>query len=124
LTYHYRLIGKIAEPKKGDPAFIWENRNTTRAHKMQLLYALSNELLEQPSIEAALYSSISLSYVGSESLRADDWIAWFFRDTRELISASGKRPGDQVEKRDDLKKKRKIRNGRNVDIGSILGTFM
>ncbi|KAF1843753.1 uncharacterized protein K460DRAFT_288132 [Cucurbitaria berberidis CBS 394.84] len=120
------LKEKIAAPDEQSPMSIWVNPKITKAHKMKLLYNLCIEHLQQPLITENPQSSISVTYVCSEWFTQDDSIAWFFREFKEGKTQPTKRHKDQDqhdEKNPDSNKKRKIRQVKKMDVGSLLNTF-
>ncbi|KAF1946718.1 hypothetical protein EJ02DRAFT_366921 [Clathrospora elynae] len=111
------------------PELMWADTQTTKAQKIQLLYDLSNGLAQPPpTIKPDIHRSVSVSLVCKGRAIQDNTVAWFSRDLSKAKSLLAKRPmngGDlQDEKRHDASnKKRRARDVKKVDVGSLLGTF-
>jgi hypothetical protein len=95
---------------------------------MTMLYDLAGLLHERPRTDPSSNAIISIQYGdGPHRNSKKSYSAWFVRvpvSTAEHLQQS-KRPSDLEEnaKKDDASKKRKVRAGKQNDIGSLLGTF-
>jgi hypothetical protein len=112
---------------------IWQDRGTTKAQKMQQIYDHSHELSRKSRTELSPYQSVSMSYIRGQVLQAhneEGKVAWYHRELEQNATDSITHPGTQ----DGLKhkynvrvgshnKKRKVREGKAMDVGSLLGSF-
>jgi hypothetical protein len=112
---------------------LWMDRKTTKAQKTQQLYDYSLELSRKSRTDLSLYQSISMFYNLDEGHKWDierGEVAWYHLEpeqngthptTRPRIKNGSKDKSDVRE--GSHHKKRKVREGRGVDIGSLLGSF-
>lgn len=109
---------------------LWENTSTTADVKMQQLYDLSLDVSSGDPTEKAPYRSIAMSYSEHEQMlrsgQRDRYMEWFFRDTKDRLDSTLKRPQgvDLQDARKSHSKKRKIRDNKKVGVDSLLGSFM
>lgn len=100
-------------------------------HKMEILYNFVSELLQLPTLLASRDAFVTIDYGDTRtSLQSESYSAWF---TRVLIAAEKQLEHEEVKqptkrysgKKDDrdVHKKRKVKEGRQKDIGSLLGAF-
>lgn len=98
----------------------------TTVSKLEKIYFKSEKLLKASSPDESKDLSVSITYAGGQPMILSEAVKWFFRDPRET-QHSTKRAGYSESQRDrssgDSKKKRRIRDDKQVDIGSLLGTF-
>lgn len=109
-----------------DPNAIWTRRDLTMTSKVESLYKLSFDLLPRVDARVDACPTVAISY-GDGTRHEDSPLHWYLRDPRERSVYAQKRPGDSGASRegegDGTGKKRKVRPGRQRDVGSMLGAF-
>ncbi|KAF2869164.1 hypothetical protein BDV95DRAFT_578502 [Massariosphaeria phaeospora] len=110
-----------------NPQTTWKRTDITSHRKMEIIYDFASGLLHQPPRTRLAEPSISIVYGDSRSVEdRKSYSAWFVRvpPSAEDTKAPVKRAGDDSENtKDEASKKRKVRQGKQKDIGSLLGGF-
>jgi hypothetical protein len=112
---------------EGNAALIWADRTTTKTQKMERQYQLSRKLSQSPSTALNPERSISIRYYPDEWLVEEDKVLWYCRELGDSVTQSVKRSvfADQRDDRNSSgSKKRKVRDDKRMDVGSILNSFI
>jgi hypothetical protein len=112
---------------------IWQDRGTTKAQKIQQIYDHSHELSRKSRTELSPYQSVSMSYIRGQGLQAhneEGKVAWYHRELEQNAICSTTQPGieDRPKEKSNVgegshHKKRKVREGKGIDVGSLLSSF-
>jgi hypothetical protein len=111
--------------REGSAMSIWTDRRTTKAEKMEQQYEFSRKLSQKPT-ELALGPSVSMSYIHEQGQVELNRVAWYHRELKNNATQTAKRPeltDKQAVKNGGGSKRRKVRENRRTDVGSLLGTF-
>jgi hypothetical protein len=110
---------------EGRAMSIWTAHTTTKAEKMKRQYELSREFSQKPT-ELAVGRSVSMSYVHDQGQVELNRVAWYHRELKKDVSQSVKRlefTDEQAVKNGRGSKRRKFRENKRTDVGSLLDTF-
>jgi hypothetical protein len=111
-----------------DPESIWKTSYLTSSQKAQKLYELTKSLEQQPlkPIEPEKDHSVCITYGGWANRSIHEATTWYIRNLEVQlpkppeVTQAVKRPQEAPK---DANKKRKVRLGKQVDVGSLLGAF-
>jgi hypothetical protein len=120
--WHSAIVDKKNED---NAASIWLDRTTTKAEKMRKHYDFSRKLSQQAATVPNSERSISMLYCRDERVE-DAEVLWYHRELGDSVTQSAKRPGfadKQDDRNSDGSKKRKVREDKKRDVGSLLGSF-
>jgi hypothetical protein len=121
-----RFEGYSSSEQRIDPQAIRAASYLTSSAKMQRLYDLSTALLSPPAIRKTPEErSVSLTYGGWTNRSIYEATAWFTRDACAMQTSNmrSKEEGKAGSLDGNVAKKRKLRTGRQMDVGSFLGAF-
>jgi hypothetical protein len=121
-----RLESCSLSPSEFDPQSLWTASYLTSSRKLQRLYSLTQTLAQSPHEEDEQARSVCITYGGWANRSIHEATAWFIRD----LEASSSKTSEQIqpaavpqEKAGNVAKKRKIRTGKQMDVGCLLGAF-
>ncbi|KAH7094930.1 hypothetical protein FB567DRAFT_16028 [Paraphoma chrysanthemicola] len=109
-----------------DPQSIWGASYLTSSTKVQQLHTLTDVLKPPPSEKPEISRSICITYGGWANRSIYEATSWFIRSqqlpeqkphaplVQEVIKSAGA---------EGANKKRKVRSGKRLDVGSLLGAF-
>ncbi|KAF2130115.1 hypothetical protein P153DRAFT_385349 [Dothidotthia symphoricarpi CBS 119687] len=112
-----------------DPNAIWNRHDLTTLRKAELLYNMSYALLRQPGPGSDTYPAIVVSYGATSSYIANltNGLDWYVRDPKQSNQIPLKHVADDLPRKDRdggrPSKKRRMRQGKQKEIGSMLGAF-
>jgi hypothetical protein len=116
-----------------DASLIWSDDYTTKAQKMEQLYEHLPQLSWNSQMELSLYRSVSMSYSREEGRHChfqDGGVAWYHRELEQnaTYSITHSEIENRLKDKSDVEegshhKKRKVREGKGIDVGSLLGSF-
>ncbi|RMZ70594.1 succinyl-3-ketoacid-coenzyme a transferase [Pyrenophora seminiperda CCB06] len=111
------------QPEEGNPMAIWDDYKVEEATRMRQLYDLSLSI-SQGTPEEHAYRSLAMTYYATENYCNQlSGVRWLFRERKDVDNQVIKRPRSEDTRREGLEKKRKLRDGKKVDVGSLLGSF-
>ena len=108
---------------------IWARKELTTHKKMQLLYDLTASYLKMLSLDVLYDPIVSIHYGQAKStVYTTTSSAWFMRvfspkKSEEALVKRETEAGLESENKSHSNKKRKVRDGKRRDIGSMLGSF-
>jgi hypothetical protein len=105
---------------------VWEDKKTAMTSKMRQLYDLTTLSSQASSTQVPEYPSVSVSYLCRQTIGIDAPTIWFYRELEKPLGQSSKRPEKMTLSggaREGPEKKRKVRDAKKMDVGSLLGTF-
>jgi hypothetical protein len=122
----YRLEARSLSPSEFDPQSIWTASYSTSSSKIQQLYCLTQKLAQPPYQKDAEDRSVCITYGGWANRSIYEATAWFIRDLQTAPSEALEHPQPSAGTQDkvgNVAKKRKIRTGKQIDVGCLLGAF-
>ncbi|KAH7378765.1 hypothetical protein BKA66DRAFT_142475 [Pyrenochaeta sp. MPI-SDFR-AT-0127] len=110
-----------------NPYSMWADSNATTSSKLEKIYNISGKLLRTPVLDGPADLSVSVTYAGDRTCSPLDHVTWYFRDPEKenlhLTKRIGENQGQDHRGSGDTNKKRKVRQNKKVEVGSLLGTF-
>jgi hypothetical protein len=110
-----------------NPEVIWKATHLTGAEKAQQLYESTMRFIaNQPYSSAELYRSVSITYGGSLIANHYEQTGWIIREPPANFSKPVQEESPLREtpiRGSPVRKKRKIRTGKRLDVGCLLGAF-
>lgn len=89
-----------------------------------MLHDLSNELSDRLSVLEDAPLALSVTYVANSWSVEDGLLTWFLRKPGGVGYPIAKRGIRQEASREKPTKRRKVRDVKKVDVGSLLSTFL
>ncbi|CAG5148096.1 uncharacterized protein ALTATR162_LOCUS2149 [Alternaria atra] len=100
---------------------VWGTSDTSRAFDMRRLYDISLEISKNVPTGDRTYQSLSMQYTQHNKTGLAGEPAWFIRELKDQPVRPMKRVQEDKSRLDG--KRRKVRDDKKVDMGSLLGSF-
>jgi hypothetical protein len=117
-------------PSDFDPQPIWVASYLTSSTKIQKLYDMTKTIAQPPDSSDEEVRSVCITYGGWANRSIYEATTWFIRDTTVQVQIQIQKPSQVMQTSDTAQdrvgttnKKRKIRIGKQMDVGSLLGAF-
>jgi hypothetical protein len=109
-----------------DPQTIWAASYLTSSTKTKKLYDLTNKIAESSGSSTKRTRSVCITYGGWTSRSIYEATSWFVRNlqaSRQKSPTVAQPVSVSTEKTINAAKRRKLRVGKQMDVGSLLGAF-
>jgi hypothetical protein len=106
-----------------DPQSIWGASYLTSSKKLQQLHDLTELLAPPSSSKSEASHSIYITYGGWANRSIYEATSWFIRSVQPPAPILSEAQVPQNKELENVNKKRKVRSGKRLDVGSLLGAF-